>query len=729
MSELREEIQSLVTKSTTKKKGASQGRQKKTTARAAASTRLTHLPLELLLDQLPGGVVSIDGQGRIQHMNLEARALLGKPSTDVRLEDWPQTFGLYQEDNALFPNDRLPPLRALRGEEGHFEEMILRRNGAEKQSWILMTARPVDGANGVPGGATAFIREITERKQTELARERYARRIETFYRLTRVLAAGDMDIHQITRSVAVLASEVLGDLCSITLLNRDGQRMSISAAHDTDPVARALFEQGVAASQDYPADRGLSGSVLRSGEPLLRPSLSRQQLIENASPGFLPFLQQVNLSSALIVPMIGRSGIIGTINMFRHAPDDPYDASDQSFLMEIAYRTALAIEHTILIESLRSEIAANATVTEALDASQERFRTIFESTALGVKVLDLVGTILDTNAAFQEMMGYHKEELLGRNLFDFVHPDEVERARSLFNDMKTTGVQDFRFEHRVLHKDGSTVWVKASFSGVRHGDAGLMFVFGITEDVTEQKKIEAEMSEMQKRLQTSAELERLRVARELHDGPMQELYSAMYRLKQLAAKVAPELASNLEDVNADIQRVLQDLRATAKELRPPAISNFGLEKAIRSHAEDFQQQYPDLKLHLDLAQDRQLLPEDTRLALFRVYQQSMGNIAQHARATEVWVHFAFDAEEIKLEIMDNGSGFTVPPTWISLVREGHYGLAGAAERMIGIGGSLLVESRFPERTLVRAAIPVHDAFMHIGAEEPTPIIKRARDLI
>ena len=80
------------------------------------------------------------------------------------------------------------------------------------------------------------------------------------------------------------------------------------------------------------------------------------------------------------------------------------------------------------------------------------------------------------------------------------------------------------------------------------------------------------------------------------------------------------------------------------------------------------------------------------MTLFRVFQQSMMNIVRHAEASEVQVRFTLDAEEARLEVADNGKGFEVPPNWIKFARQGHYGLAGAAERVSALGGLLIVES-------------------------------------
>jgi PAS domain S-box-containing protein len=348
---------------------------------------------------------------------------------------------------------------------------------------------------------------------------------------------------------------------------------------------------------------------------------------------------------------------------------------------------------------------------QALDMSEARFRSLFEFTTVGIKVLDLDGNILQTNYAFQSMIGYTDEELVGNPFYKFLHPEDVNRAAKLFRDVKVNGIPYFRFEHRALHRDQSIVWVKTIFTVIKDStdETRPAFVVGMLENITDQKRIEAEMAELNSRLQNSMELERLRLAQELHDNPMQSLYSAIYRIEELRATATPEIKEALGDVKQHIQNVLQDLRATAKELRPPTIFNFGLENAIRSHANDVLEKHPNLSIYLSLAHDRQILPEKVRLALFRIFQQSLANVLRHAKATEVHVRFSFDAEEAHLEITDNGTGFDVPNNWIDFVRQGHYGLAGSAERANALGGAFKVRSKPGHSTTIDVTIPWKDS--------------------
>src|SRR5690606_22524818 len=136
-------------------------------------------------------------------------------------------------------------------------------------------------------------------------------------------------------------------------------------------------------------------------------------------PEMKEFIDVVGVESILIVPLTGRSGVVGTLSLVRHRGSRPFNVEDQSFLTDIAYRSTLAIENCRLFESLHAEITERLSAKQALAISEARFRTIFESVTVGIKVLDLEGKILQTNAAFQAMVGYSEEELMGNPFYQF----------------------------------------------------------------------------------------------------------------------------------------------------------------------------------------------------------------------------------------------------------------------------------------------------------------------
>ena len=671
------------------------------------------LASQKVFDAIPIAIVSVDWNGHIQYMNRAAKSLLGEPDKDLLLEAWPETFGLYLDDGFVpFPAQKLPLLRALRGEDVREpEEIILRRSGSEKEIWISMSAEMLRDENGNIDGAIAIIRDVDYRKQMELSREKQIQRTEALYRFSQAIAEAGNDLNRIMNLVVKFAAEVIGDLSFISLLNTSGDKLKIGAFHDVTPTGQALLRKLFEPDFEYDHSKTLAGSVIRSGEPLLIPSIPEEQLRVFTLPVLQEFIDTFGVESVVIVPLVGRSGVVGTLSLSRHRGTKPFNLEDQSFLRDIAYRTALAIENCRLFESLHAEITERLSAKQALEMSEARFRSIFESVTVGIKVLDLDGKILQTNNAFQSIVGYGEGELAGNPFYKFLHPDDVRQATRLFQDAKINGTSYFRFEHRTIHRDQSIVWVKTVFTVIKRGSGtdDPALVVGIVENITEQKRLELEMAELNSRLQNSMELERLRLAQELHDNPMQSLYSAIYRIEELRGSAEPKLKDALGDVKQHIQNVLQDLRATAKELRPPTIFNFGLENAIRSHANDIVEKHPALNIFLSLAHDRQILPEKVRLALFRIFQQSLANVIRHSRATEVHVRFSFDAEEAHLEITDNGRGFQVPSNWIDFVRQGHYGLAGAAERANTLGGVFKVQSQPGGSTTIHVTIPWKDS--------------------
>ncbi len=672
---------------------------------SADPTQLSAQPahVESVFHNVPSAVILTDQDGRIHNMNEAAQTLLGKPDKDLLLGDWPRAFGLYLQDGTtLFPAQNLPPMRVLEGiKDVPAVRMLLRSRVDNQEHKVLMSAGAIAARDGRIDGITVLIQEVSQQREAEAAESRHA---EGLHRFSDLLAQSIADVNRIANAVAAVTSEIIGDLSAVTLIEPGGSRLNLIACHDADPAIASRFRElldaanaegmGSVEAAIMSPDAGMAGSS-QGGAGSRPPSI------------FNRFIEEADIAAVLAAPLLGREGPLGAITLFRHHGGQPYSAADRSFLSDIAGRAALAIENCLLFDSLQSEIFARLSAAQALDLSEERFQSIFESTSLGIKVLDLNGTILQTNAAFQRIIGYSEAEVLGHRFYDFLHPADMTRAVSVFQKLKKEGVPSLRFQHRAIHKNGSTVWVNATFSAVRKGggDRSLAFIVSILEDVTDQKKFEGEMAELKNRLQSTMELERLRLAHELHDGPMQDLYSIAYELEELRSRTDRATSEALGNVSENIHRVLNGLRETAKELRPPTISQFGLEKTIRSYVADLLEKHPELTIHLSLARDHQLLPEDVRLALFRVFQQSLNNIIRHAQATEVRIQFSFDAEEARLEVSDNGKGFKVPANWIEFVRHGHFGLAGAAERINALGGIFVVESQPPNSTTVRAVVP------------------------
>ena len=243
----------------------------------------------------------------------------------------------------------------------------------------------------------------------------------------------------------------------------------------------------------------------------------------------------------------------------------------------------------------------------------------------------------------------------------------------------------------------------------------------LKERLAEVERVRDELAEAQARLTEGREDERLHLARELHDGPVQDLYAAVHELELLAGENGSEdLADRIGPLRITMQRVAGTLRDVCIELRPPLLADFGLGVTIRSYVARFREKHPEVDVSVDLMPLSQDLPERVQLALFRICQEAMNNAVQHGHARHIRIRFEADAEQILLEIADDGSGFVVPARWIEFGRMGHLGLLGIAERAEAIDGALDVVSSPGAGTTLRVTAPSPHA-----SASPAPITQSA----
>jgi PAS domain S-box-containing protein len=344
---------------------------------------------------------------------------------------------------------------------------------------------------------------------------------------------------------------------------------------------------------------------------------------------------------------------------------------------------------------------------QAIRESEVKFRSIFESGAMGIAILDLQSRFLLTNPSLHKLLGFDKHEMLSESLKSLAYGIDSSVLMDMYAKIAAGNYNLFRRDTRFQKKDGQIVWVSLTFSLVREANSTPAYVISMFEDITYRKRMEAELREIKRQLIVSQEEQKMRLAQELHDDPMQELYGVLFQLETLDDSVpSDEMQSQLKLSKASIEQVVYKLRVICGQLRPISLAPFGLEGAIREHMDKFQEEHPKLNVKLELTYDGQILSEEVRLSLFRIYQQALGNVIRHAQANNLVVRFYYDDQQVTLEVEDDGVGFEVPFSWFTLARQDHLGLAGAAERAELLGGKLIIHSKPGQGTLVRTVIPL-----------------------
>jgi signal transduction histidine kinase len=199
------------------------------------------------------------------------------------------------------------------------------------------------------------------------------------------------------------------------------------------------------------------------------------------------------------------------------------------------------------------------------------------------------------------------------------------------------------------------------------------------------------LSRAQHRLLRSREDERARLARDLHDGPLQVLIGLNMQLGLLLPQAAG--LEGLAEMRLEIRDLLSELRGVCSELRPPMLDTLGLAAALRSLAEDWSAQ-SHVETHLDLPSNStfQSLPGDVSVNLYRVAQEALTNIAKHAQARRVDIQLEAEGDGLSMTLTDDGRGFDLPGEMDALIAEGHFGLVGLRERVNLIGGTFHLQS-------------------------------------
>ncbi|TPG34374.1 GAF domain-containing sensor histidine kinase [Mycolicibacterium hodleri] len=203
------------------------------------------------------------------------------------------------------------------------------------------------------------------------------------------------------------------------------------------------------------------------------------------------------------------------------------------------------------------------------------------------------------------------------------------------------------------------------------------------------------------------EIERRRLAGDIHDGISQRLVTLSYRLDAATRAVGVDdtvAAEQLGMARELVDLTLQEARAAIGGLRPPVLDDLGLAGGLASLARSIPQVDIGLYINTDLADTR--LPDHIEIAIYRIAQECLQNVVKHAMATNASLTFSVGDDSARLEIVDNGVGFDTFENPLGGDEMGGYGLLSMAERAEIVGGRLNIRSRPGSGTAVTATIPL-----------------------
>lgn len=312
------------------------------------------------------------------------------------------------------------------------------------------------------------------------------------------------------------------------------------------------------------------------------------------------------------------------------------------------------------------------------------------------------------------LLGLKHHELRGpaQRFFDALHPEDRIRLLDVLEISAQTG-SPLVWDGRLKNGIG---WIDMRSAPQRSDDGSILWT-GIATDIAASKRTEAELREsraqlaaLSSHLEVAKEEERERIARDIHD----ELGSILVRLKieatLLASKLPGEMGPKMRSIENLLDQAMGTTSRVARQLRPGILKEFGLPAAIESLADDFAHSTGiSCKAQCDEGFE---LDNDTSLALFRIVQEALTNIAKHARATLAVVRLKRETGNIALEIRDNGRGIAA----CDLEKPRSFGLRGIRERVQSLQGSFHIAPAEQDGTLLMLRIPLRRINDPIPAE-------------
>lgn len=397
------------------------------------------------------------------------------------------------------------------------------------------------------------------------------------------------------------------------------------------------------------------------------------------------------------------------------------------------------------------------TVTDArnerttLLESDEQLRLLIETVReYAIFQLDPQGRIMSWNTGAERLKGYTASEVLGKSFKLFYDASAIQAGKPEANLARAAREGECEDEGWRLRKDGSRFWASVVITALRDSEGTLRGFIKITRDMTERVTSESSLREAKKqlelrveqraellgrvnlelrneiherqrieqelrksldrlralaaRLQMVREEERTRVAREMHDELGQACTAIKMDLASIGRKTSErqvQLRTKIDSAMQLVDRMIFSVRRIASELRPRTLDDLGLTSALEWQAQEFQRR-TGIRCALELPAEQLALDAEQSTAIFRIFQESLTNVARHAHATEVTARVEMDNERLVFGVRDNGKGFDAKQANIRK----SLGVVGMQERALALGGELEINGVPGSGTTVTLRIPL-----------------------
>jgi PAS domain S-box-containing protein len=342
----------------------------------------------------------------------------------------------------------------------------------------------------------------------------------------------------------------------------------------------------------------------------------------------------------------------------------------------------IALTSFLLVALAIGQLAARS--KQLLAQRQTLLRLSLEPLCIG----GIDGQFRSVNRAMVEILGWSEGELCSRPFLEFVHPADRTRTEAAFQNFpEDRSVVDV--ENRYRTKAGDWRWLHWK---IGRPAPGVSWISAAARDITEEKWAQEKLRELTRQVMTAQEEERRRIARELHDDVTQRLATLGIELGLLkrvpAGHETVDLHEELNRLQTQILELSEEIRQLSHSLHPSILEHSDLPTTMEMHCKEFSGQYgiPTSFVAREVPLD---IPRPVALALYRILQESLRNVARHSGATAANVVLAGESPaELSLFVIDNGKGFDVGKAKTSP----GLGLMSIEERARHVGASFTIDS-------------------------------------